>query len=281
VAQAPSDWQHLIDRLQSHSLPKSPSKSRKSLVPSQFRGIEVGLVGSSAAVILLMWDWKLLLSTSAGILGMMAAYSLQQRDWRKLRVFLRQFLSSSNRPLAVSAIGGGLAAIASYMAFSVWTGTDNPWIASSEILQSAGIIGILALLAIQNARRYLGREEIKLDRAISHLMDSDPLKRLIAVRQMTQLVREERVAKAEQRDVSDYFRLMLGRESEPIVRDAILEGMQVLREVNSLPPGTPAMPKLERKYRDRSNPRSANPRPVNLRRHSVEEMQFNSQDDWQ
>ena len=169
------------------------------------------------------------------MLGMMAVYSLQQWDWHKLRSTVRQFLSGSHRQLSVAAIGGGLVAIGSYLACSVWTGTENHWIASGELLQSAGILSILGLLAGKTLLKQFGREEIGIDRAISHLTDADPLQRSISIHQLTQLLHDRQVAPLEQRHIADYFRLMLSREPEPIVRDALLGGMQALQDLQSQP----------------------------------------------
>jgi hypothetical protein len=272
VAQTPSEWSKSLDRLYDRErtasakppLPKSVSKSSPQLLLKRIQsspGAQIWLVGSSATVLLLVWDWKLLCSTSAGVLGMMAVYSMQQWDWRKLRSAVRQFLSGSHRQFSVAAIGGGVVAIGSYLACAVWTGTENHWIASGELLQSAGILSILGLLAGKTLLSQVNREEIDLDRAISHLTDIDPLQRSIAIHQITQLLRDRRVAKLEQRHIADYFRLMLSRESEPIVRDALLEGMQALQESKQLAAGMQpiSIPK--------SHNRSPQQRPLSVDRH--------------
>jgi hypothetical protein len=275
VAQTPSEWSKSLDRLydrgRTPSAKPSPSKSvSKSSPPLLLKriqsipGVEIWLVGSGAAVVLLVWDWKLLCSTSAGVLGMMAVYSIQQWDWRKLRSAVRQFLSGSHRQFSVAAIGGGLVAIGSYLACSIWAGTENHWIASGELLQSAGILGILGLLAGKTLLSQLNREEIDCDRAISNLTDADPLQRTIAVHQITQILRDRQVSKSQRRHIADYFRLMLSRESEPIVRDALLEGMQALQESKQLAAGMQplSIPKSHKRSPSYQSPAIGHPSPV-------------------
>jgi hypothetical protein len=74
------------------------------------------------------------------------------------------------------------------------------------------------------------------------LSDREPLKRLIAIRQLTRLARTTNLKSEYNCQLVEYFRLMLSQEREAIVRDAILESLQIgniqelnLPENNSVP----------------------------------------------
>jgi hypothetical protein len=74
---------------------------------------------------------------------------------------------------------------------------------------------------------------------VTNLTDADPLKRLIAVRQLTGLAAGYRLDRTDLNATLDYFRLMLSREPEPLVRDAILDGLQALDTSKQLAQGAP------------------------------------------
>ncbi|NJP10917.1 MAG: hypothetical protein HC866_16745 [Leptolyngbyaceae cyanobacterium RU_5_1] len=95
--------------------------------------------------------------------------------------------------------------------------------------------------------RRASRDRIHFNQMIADLTHDDPLKRLIAVRQLTDLVsflQDDRAPrsllgkKPSRRDVADYFRLMLSREREPIIREAVLDGLQTLDIVHQLKQAT-------------------------------------------
>jgi hypothetical protein len=228
VAQVSSLWQQLLNQFQRLSQETVNLKTSKRLKIHRFRGPGGWLLSLTVVVAMLFWNWKLLLATSAGILVMVLVYLMQEWDWQVHWSGIRRFLNSSNRQLALAVGGGGVAAFSTYMAASIWVESDSPWMAVGAIFQGLGTLMALVLLIWQIVSRQASREEARLNGMLMNLTDSDPLKRLIAVRQLTHWGTETWLEPSHRRQIADYFCLMLNRESETTVRDAVLEGLQSL-----------------------------------------------------
>ena len=82
------------------------------------------------------------------------------------------------------------------------------------------------------ANRQENHPTTRFNQMLDDLTDSDPLKRLIAVRRMTDAI--EQSDRVQKRQMADYLRVMLSREEDTIVRDAVLEGLQELDLTRSL-----------------------------------------------
>jgi hypothetical protein len=88
------------------------------------------------------------------------------------------------------------------------------------------------------------------EQSLSQLTHSDPLQRLVAIRRLVKLVDDAEVEQlyAVSAQVTlrshllDCFHLMLAHESEPIVRTAVREGLDLLRQTHQLPEGPPPLP---------------------------------------
>lgn len=188
--------------------------------------------------LLAVWGWwnsQLLAATGLGIGTMMLVYRAESWDWQQLRSNLKQFWHSPSRRLVLAVGSGGIATVATYMSLAIWADSDNHWIALSTILQNFGTIAIVALLVRQVLSHTTSKDEAVVDRILAHLTDADPVKRLIAVRQMTDLVKSPGFRKQNSLKSSialshtaECFRLMLTQEPEALVRNALLEGLQTL-----------------------------------------------------
>jgi len=84
-----------------------------------------------------------------------------------------------------------------------------------------GTLATLILLVWQIISWQASREEAQLDQLLTDLTDADPL-RLIVVRQLTRLVTRTRFEQAHHNTVAEYLRLLLSREQETVIRDAVL-----------------------------------------------------------
>lgn len=187
-----------------------------------------------------LWNSQLLFSTGLGIAAMILVYRGESREWQLLRSQVEQFWDSPNRRFVLAVGTGGIAALVAYMSLAVWADSESHWMAASLILQNLGTIAIAGLLLRQALSLGASKDEAALDRILADLTDADPVKRLIAVRQMTDLVnsggfgRRSSVkslpAKPRNRialtRAAECFRLMLSREPEALVRNALLEGLQ-------------------------------------------------------
>ena len=201
----------------------------------------------AAVAVVTAWGWwngELLLSTGVGVLAMVLAYRMQEWDWQLLKSEVQRFLGGSNRQLIVAVASGGLATLATYMAVSIWADADSHWMAFSMIWQNFGTAAVLGLIAWRALARKAAQDEARLNQMLAALADADPMKRLIAVRQITSLVTHSQVNQTRLKTgglghpspnkalgrshVAECFRLMLSREPEALVRDAVLDALQAL-----------------------------------------------------
>ena len=238
MAQASSQWQQLVNMIQELLNPQLSEEVLKQLSRFRSRNQTGLLVALAVAVALLVSNWKLLLATGAGISVMLAVYLMQQWDWQRIFEQWRQFLTGTNRAVAIASATGGMASLFTYMAASIWSASENHWMATGEILQSLSILATFILLVWQILTHKSSQEEISLNQLIVNLTDADPLKRLISVRQLTSAVRNHHCDSQQQQAIADYFNLMWSRETEPLVREALLEGLETLGETKQLSQGT-------------------------------------------
>ncbi|TAD79490.1 MAG: hypothetical protein EAZ78_18280 [Oscillatoriales cyanobacterium] len=185
------------------------------------------------------WNSQLLAATGLGIGAMMLVYRAQSWDWQQLLTNLEQFWDSPSRRLVVAVGSGGLATLGTYMSFSIWEQSQSNWMALSAILQNLGTIAIVVFLVRQVWSQSASKDEAVIDGILADLTDADPVKRLIAVRQMTDLVKSPGFWKPSSLKKSiglshtaECFGLMLNQEPEAIVRNALLEGLQTLDSLN-------------------------------------------------
>ncbi|MDJ0555924.1 MAG: hypothetical protein QNJ68_16080 [Microcoleaceae cyanobacterium MO_207.B10] len=197
---------------------------------------------------------KLLLSTSLGILVMVLVYRMQEWDWQVFSREFYRFWAGWNRKFSLAVGCGGLATLTAYTTVSIWVDSQQPLIASGLILQNLGIFAVIGLLVWQMISQRTDRQQTQLEKCLTDLTDADPIKRLIAVRQITRSLNHYKLNKIDsianqnflpssskarmitpvkgsfvtQSQIVDCFHLMLSRESEPIIRNAVLDGLQVL-----------------------------------------------------
>ncbi|MEG3899722.1 MULTISPECIES: hypothetical protein [unclassified Microcoleus] len=187
----------------------------------------------SLAAVWAWWNSQLLFSTGLGIAAMMVVYRGQSRDWQLLRSNLEQFWDGPNRRFVLAVGTGGMATLGAYMSLAIWADSSSHWTALSLILQNFGTIAIAGLLLRQALSLGASKDEATLDRILADLTDADPVKRLIAVRQMTDLVNKGEFGPVSsvksliaRSRAAECFRLMLSREPEALVRNALLEGLE-------------------------------------------------------
>lgn len=235
MAQASSQWQQLVNLIQGLNSHQWHQGVLKQVSPQKLRGSRSWVWGLTVAIALLIWNWKLLIATSAGVLVMWGVYSMQGWDWQVVRSNLRRFLRSSNRQIAIAVCTGGIATVSSYMAVAIWAQSENHWLATGAILQGVATIATLMLVVWQMITPKASTDEVSFNELLINLTDTDPLKRLIAVRQITRLMKTTAIA--DPATISDYFRFMLGREREPMVREALLDGLQAVEKPQQLGKG--------------------------------------------
>ncbi|WP_144054380.1 ATP synthase subunit I [Pleurocapsa sp. PCC 7319] len=181
-------------------------------------------------VFALMWwfNWKLLLATSVGIGLMSLNYLLQNSHWQRYYQQWQSFLSGSNSQMILAVSTGATGAFCTYLAASVWTDTDNQWLATGAILQVFTSMTTLALLWWSLSQRNDNSLESKLDQLLADLSHSDALKRLIAIRQLTRLLVTHRLSSEYYQQSIEYYHLMLSQPQAPMVKNALFESLDIL-----------------------------------------------------
>ena len=236
MLKASSYWQQIINSLPLGVLAESKIRSPKKLTLKRFQGPGGALGLLTVVVAMWLWDWKLLLASSIAVGTMMLVYSMQEWDWQQFWCEIRKFAGSPNRRLALAVISGGIAAVSTYMAFSIWVDSNSRWIAVGAILQGLGTLLILILLIWQIIALYSDREDDYIEQLLTQLTDSNPLKRLIAVRRLDKIVRSNHVNPAVKKNVAQHFGLLLSQESETAIQEVVLDCLQTLDKLPKLSP---------------------------------------------
>lgn len=235
MAQASSSWRQFISQIPNWSLPEIKIGSPKQLNFKRFSE-PGGVLGFLTIVVaMLLWNWKLLLSLGIGIGVMVLAYSMQKWDWQRRLFDIRRFLNGSNRRLALAVGMGGITTVSTYIAAAIWVDSNSPWIAVGVIVQGVGMLLTLVLLVWQIFSLSGSREEDHIDQLLVNLTETDPLKRLLAVRQLTKFITRKRVDASVQQDVVECLRLLLSREEEAVIREAAFNSLQSLDRLHLLP----------------------------------------------
>lgn len=160
-------------------------------------------------------------------------YQMQDWDWQKYWLKWGQFFHGSYRQLFLAVGSGGAAAVSLYLATAIYLDSDSPWLATGGVLQGVGTFLTLALLLWQILSRKSPSEN-KFEQQLNHLTETDPLKRLIAVRQLTHLATRKRLTQVTRQQVVEYFHLMLAHEKEEMIREALWESLQILDKTQTV-----------------------------------------------
>jgi hypothetical protein len=203
-------------------------EGRKQLQGTIVKG-KSGFAGISG-LLLLFWNAPLVFSTGAGMGTMVLLYLLQDQQWRneklpQLNQQLQRQLEGLNQPLVWSAIGGGGAAFLSYLAIAAWAETDSHWLATGILLQgllTCGVLG-LGIRQVLNAKAE-SIETLEFSHWVEKLSHEDPVARLLAVRQLPAIAQ----TLPQQKELLEYFQLMVSHEPEDVVREAVWQALETL-----------------------------------------------------
>lgn len=215
-----------------------------------FKGRSKGWLLGLSGFVLLVFNWRLVLSLIAGAGVMSLVYVGQQKRWRIPINTWRNRWNSVDQRSVVTIASGIITFLSAYLAIAIWLESDSPWLATGIILQGFATLLILMLIVWQGLNRNADKSEPDFDHILANLTDSDPLKRLIAVRQATQWVSQDNQSLPASRStrqpaviptashLADCFHLMLNQETEPIVRSALLDSLQLLSQHKRLAQGS-------------------------------------------
>jgi len=231
VTQASFSWQQLINQI---SEIKTGSPKQQMFKQFSEPGFLLGLL--TIIVAMLLWSWQLLLALVVGIGIMVFTYSMPKWNWQLRWLEIRKLMSSTNSRLAYSVASGGIATVITYMASAIWVDSPSHWLAAGAIVQGMGTLLTLILLGWQIFSSQGNREEDYLDQLLNNLTEKDPLKRLIAMRQLNKLITRQRVDTAIQQDVVECLQLLLSQEKEVMIREAALDCLQNINGLQLLKP---------------------------------------------
>lgn len=239
LAQLSSELQHLLNRL-ADALPPSLQKRYQQLL---YRVITTKswLWGGAALLLLWVWVWQWVLSIAVGLVVMVGVYLAQQRQLKVSWRGWRKLWNRSNRASTLAVLSGILALGSTYLATAVWLESDQHWLATSILLEGLGLLVILSLLLWQMVNRQFQQQDQvgnQLQPLLNDLSEADPLKRLIAIRQLTQWALTHAPTNTALPmtpvHLAECFRLMLDRETEPSVCSALIDGLRALQPSRQL-----------------------------------------------
>jgi hypothetical protein len=223
VTQASSSWRQLIKQLPEI---KTGSPKQRQLKRFSEPGTILGFL--TIIVAMLFWNWKLLLALTVGIGVMLVAYSIPKWNWQISWLEIRRFLNSANSRLALAVLSGGVATFMTYMTAAIWVDSPSTWMAVGAIVQGFGTLLTLVLLVWQIFNFQGNREEDHLEQLLNNLTETDPLKRLLAVRQLTKFITRKQTDTSVKQNVVECLQLLLSREEEAVIREAALNSLQTL-----------------------------------------------------
>jgi hypothetical protein len=240
LTQLTFEFQHWLQQMEQRPQVLTPLLKRLQRSIYQF-GSNRWLLGGLGILLLWVWIWQWVLSVAVGGAVMIGVYLAQQRQLKFPRQSWRRLWSRTNRAATIAALSGLATLASTYLVTAVWLETEQHWLAISILLEGGGILTILALLLRQTLKHSTGQNsqtEVQFQSMLADLSHPDSLKRLIAIRQITQLL--TRAADQSPQllltpaQVTECFRLMLDRETEPLVCNALIESLQQLNPTRQL-----------------------------------------------
>ncbi|MDJ0701666.1 MAG: hypothetical protein QNJ46_00150 [Leptolyngbyaceae cyanobacterium MO_188.B28] len=251
-------------------------QGRRPLSPLEHKIWLSALTGLTLFII----NGRLMLAILAGLGSFKLLDWLNQRD---LIPAARLFQPSPNAvkpsltltPISMAGLSI-VSAMGVYMAASIMAEAENYWLATGHILQGFFTVAIFCLLICRMSQPGLdpSPQSSDLEQVLNDLTHPNPLKRLIAVRQVTHLATQPQLKQLDldathlspRSHVTDCFRLMLQQEPEAIIRAAIRKSLQLLNPKpesvspnSQLPTGTPPLAGPMALNRSQGQVRSSHP----------------------
>jgi len=223
-----------MHRMQDIPLAELKTNLSKILPGKRSSGRGNWFLATIGTVTLLYWNGSLVLATGVGVAVMLLVQQMHERKITLPWLAIREFLKRWNQPVVLAVSAGAIATLTTYLSASIWIESESSWIALGSILQGMGTLAVLVLLAWLVLEQQSNRDRSVSNQCLADLTDADPLKRLIAVRQLISTAPTLRDDPEQRQAIADYFHLMLNQEKEPIVQEAILEGLQMLHRVRQL-----------------------------------------------
>ncbi|NJK30789.1 MAG: hypothetical protein HC851_01320 [Acaryochloris sp. RU_4_1] len=192
------------------------------------QGLGVWLIALGVTLLLMRWNGLLLFSLLMGLGTTLLVQQVYSRPLCSWQTLVKWFTGSYTT--SILAVGCGLLSlIASYITLLIWRDTNSFWLALAILLQGLGVLSVLGLCLWQLFKQDKQRlTPTQIDYWINHLTALDPLKRLIAIRQINHFVESTCLDSQRTQELREYLQLLLQQESEPTIQNAITEGLEIL-----------------------------------------------------
>lgn len=209
----------------------------------------------------------LVLSAGVGLAVHQQLTQLSPQQWQLLATQLQRRWTVPS-PKAKVWLLSAAAVMTTYGVTALWSDTHALWLSvvlAGQSLLSVALVGLLLRPATPSSAPPSVAEMVStpLEAALLKLVHEDPLKRLIGVRQVVrqalqQANQEYLPGQTVRSHLIDCLHLMLSQEDEPLVRTAIREGLDLLREKPQLASGAPAVnPPLRQAQAQKDSPQPA------------------------
>lgn len=190
-------------------------------------GYSLGVWGMGLFFLCLL-NWKLLLALALGLAIAIIVYDTQSpSSWLQAKgnVMLRRWVKT---PLGLASLSGGITSASLLLAMGLADATGRGWIAATLMLQAGTCLGIVGIWRSLSRRQLVsGTSAIPLfDRYISDLAHPNPMRRLIAIRRLQNQLLSFRLPAPQQRELKDYFQLLLTQEVNPLLRVALQDTLE-------------------------------------------------------
>ena len=197
-------------------------------------------LASFGTTLMFSWDWKLVVATGVGMGGMGLVYLASGKNWQQYWLVWQPFMQGSQGKLTLAVGSGAIASLSTYLGAAIWAESDNRWLATGTVLEGMGTLLTLTLLGWHIIGQQNQESDTQLEKYLHQLTEPDPIKRLIAVRQLIKLKEKTILPNRDRHQIEDYFHLLLKQESETLIRQAILEHLHL--ENSSYPRQTVSTP---------------------------------------
>lgn len=219
----------------SKNSPISALTTKKVLSLSRWLLLGLGLV------LMLAWNWQLVLATGSGTALMLLVYLMQGWNWQSYWLHWRHFLQGSSGKLTVAVGSGGFAALSTYVATSIWADSENRWLATGTILQGFATLLTLGLLVWNLLSHQEKQQENEFEQLVNELTAADALKRLIAIRRLGSLNDKGYLNSSQQQQLKEYLSFMVTKEEETGVKAAILDSLGQKARITTTPQALPTL----------------------------------------
>lgn len=197
----------------------------------------------------IMWDadWPITLATASGVAGVALIYCVLNPAWRPEWRRWLLLTRTHQGQLALSAVGGALLALGCYGTVLVWANASDRWLATAILLEGMATLITLGLLIWQITQQRPQHQYQQWEQLLLQLAEGDRLQRLIIIRQLGKRLQQGQLSTAEQSELRDYFQLLWSQETDPHIRQALLDYFPI----SPVPTPTPIPRVLNRRLADK------------------------------